>query len=48
MAADGDRWGGVGEGWRGAAEGEPSGPVISLSVSEERRTLPPTLTDPAG
>ena len=47
MAADGDRWGGVGEGWRGAAEGEPSGPVISPSESEERRTLPPTLTDRA-
>ena len=44
MAADGHRWGGVGEAWRGAAEGEPSGPVISPSESEERRTLPPTLT----
>ena len=43
MAAAGARWGGVGEAWRGAAEGEPSGPVISPSVSEERRSLPPTL-----
>jgi len=42
MAADGNRWGGVGEAGRGAAEGEPSGPVISPSVSEERRSLPPT------
>ena len=34
MAADGARWGGVGEAWRGAAEGEPSGPMISPSESE--------------
>jgi len=36
-----NRWGGVGEGWRGAAEGEPSGPVISPSESEERGVAPP-------